>query len=85
MLLKKKNHNYFIDDVEISSRSEEDSSDEEILEKIQIKKTSEEEDSSKQDSSEDDSSEEDSDEKKKIFSTHTDIIKSYLTIEEIII
>ena len=41
----KKIHNYIADDVEISSDDYEENSDEEILQKIQIKKNSVEEDS----------------------------------------
>ena len=63
VIKEKKIHNNITDDVEISD-SDEDHSDEEILEKIHAKKNSDEEDSS----------EEDSDKKK--FSTSTISSKS---------
>ena len=50
-VIKEKNiPNYITNDVEISSYSDEDNFDEEILEKIQAKKNSDKEDSSKEDS-----------------------------------
>ena len=79
----KKIHSYIIDDVEISSDEEssnEENSAEKILEKIQIKKNSDEEDSSEEYSRKKDCNEEN-----EIFSTHTNITKSYVNIEEIII
>ena len=64
---------YITGDAEISDYDQ-DSSDDEILEKITIKKNSDEEDSSEEDSSEEDS-----------FYTQTNVIKIYLNKEEIII
>ena len=49
---EKKIHNFITDDVKISSDSDEDNSDEEILENIQTKKSSDEEDSSEDNSDE---------------------------------
>ena len=60
----------------VSSDSNEDNFDEEILEKIQTKKNPDEEESNEQDSSEKDSRE-----NKKVFFLHTNISISYLTIE----
>ena len=65
---KKKIPKYIIDDLEISSDSDEknsneENSDQKILEKFQIKKYSDEDDSSKEGSSEEDSSQGNSDEK----------------------
>ena len=59
---EKKIHNCITDDMEISG-SDEDNSDEEILEKIQKSKNADEEDSIEEDSIEEDSDEEDSSEK----------------------
>ena len=84
-MLKKKIPKYIIDDIEIffesdkensdDDNSDKENSDEEILAKIQIKENSDEEDSS----------EENSDEKNQFFSTYIDIIKTHVTIEEVII
>ena len=60
---KKKINNYITEDVE-SYESDEDNSDEEILQKIQTNKNSDEEDSSEKDFIEEDSDEQDSSEKK---------------------
>ena len=90
ILLKKKIPKYIIDDIEIffesdkensdDGNSDKENSDEKILAKIQIKENSDEEDSS-----EEDFSEENSDEKSQFFSTYIDIIKTHVTIEEVII
>ena len=52
VIKEKKIHNFITDDVKISSDSDEDNSDEEILENIQTKKSSDEEDSSEDNSDE---------------------------------
>ena len=69
---KKKIPKYIIDDLEISSDSDEknsneENSDQKIVENFQIKKYSDEEDSSKEGSSEEDSSQGNSDEKNCFF------------------
>ena len=86
---EKKIPKYIIDDIEISSDSDKENSnednsdkknsDEEVLEKIQIKKNNDEGDSSGEDSSK-----KISDDKNFFFSTYINIMKNCLTIKEII-